>query len=437
MTASDYTLLAVPAILNGRLPDAPRLPIAPDHPQSIFSLLGDSYAMNVSESVTHICPARLCDSGGRSEGFSARLRSLADDLRILYLHVLLPDDWTDHLPPVTQNWMLFADQDDWLSDWKRRGEGDHSEQVERFIAGIRPVDGPVLHFLHALLPHPPFGLPAVGPALRPNEFRPGLKGDKMADDEWAATQIQQRHLLQLGYVDRLLGKTIARLRETGVWDRAVVVVTADHGAAFSTRLNRAPRGLPKLRRSPGGAAPDQGPRPTRGRFDERAASLVDVLPTVADLAGIELPWPVGGISLAGPATPDRQLLEVVPHRNPMAEPIEVSLARLRARGHHSLRVLDRRFGRADDGGRDLYRIGASRDWIGRGLSDLPMAAPASFKFRLSWPASALDVEPDSRFIPAHLSGQLVGYSASAPVELAGRGERSHRRRAPQLDLRDR
>ncbi len=416
VTASDFTVLAVPAILSGRLPDAPRLPLAPDHPRSLFTLLGERYAMNVSESVTQLCPARLC--GDRAEGPGARLRSLFADLQVLYLHVLLPAAWTDHLPPVTQNWMLFSGRDDWLADWKRRGRGDRVAQLDRFLGGIVATDEPVLHFLNLLLPHPPFDYLPSGQRYSAETGVVGLDADTMADDEWAAVQIQQRHLLQLGYTDRVLGEVIDRLEQAGLWHRSVVAVTADHGVGSAAGLNRRRvshrnfaeiLSVPLLIKAPG---------QQQGRLDERPISLIDVLPTVAELAGAELPWEVDGVSLADPAAPGRQRLEVVRHRNPLPEPFEVSVADLEAGELAALAVLDERFGQAGDGGRELFAVGRRRDWIGRRIADLELAAPAPFKYRLRWPASALDVEPGGRFVPAHLSGKLVGSAVQDPVDLA-------------------
>ena len=48
------------------------------------------------------------------------------------------------------------------------------------------------------------------------------------------------------YVDRLVGQLMQRLRETKIGDRAVVVLTADHGIAFTpgqaVRGHRSARG---------------------------------------------------------------------------------------------------------------------------------------------------------------------------------------------------
>ncbi len=414
VTASDFTVLAVPAILGGWLPDAPRLPLAPEHPHSLFTLLGERYAMNVSESVTQVCPARL--GGDREEGPGARLGSLFADLRVLFQHLLLPGEWTGHLPPVTQNWMLFSGRDDWLADWKRRGRGNRAAQLDRFLDGIVPTDEPVLHFLNLLLPHPPFDYLPSGQRYSAETGVAGLDADTMADDEWAAVQNQQRHLLQLGYTDRVLGEVIARLGQAGLWERSVVAVTADHGVGSTAGRHRRRvthrnfaeiLSVPLLIKAPG---------QRQGRLDERPASLIDVLPTIAELAGAELPWPIDGISLADPVTPGRERLEVVRHRTPLPEPFEVSVADLEAGEQAALAVLDERFGTAEDG-REIFHIGHRREWIGRRIADLPLAAPAPFKVRLKWPATALDVELGGSFVPAHLSGTLIG-SVQEPVDLA-------------------
>ena len=417
VTASDFTVLAVPAILSGRLPDAPRLPLAPDHPQSLFTLLADRYVMNVSESVTQICPASLCGDDGRAEGLGDRLRSLAADLWVLYLHVLLPDDWTEHLPPVNQNWMLFADRDDWASDWRRRGRGDRAVQVDRFLDGIVPTQGPVLHLLHVLLPHPPFDYLPSGQRYSSVGDVPGIKRDVLADDTWTAVQIQQRHLLQVGYIDQVLGSIVDRLRHAGLWDRSVVAVTADHGAGFRAGRHRrklAPNNFAEILSVP---LLIKAPGQSESRLDLRPMSLIDLLPTVADLAGVEVPWPIDGFSLADPATPGRQRLTVVPHRKTL-KPHEYSATDVEVADRAALETLDERFGKTAGGGRDLYHIGREQAWVGRRLSDLPLAAPTPFKFRLRWPPAALDVEPGGTFVPAHLSGVLVEPTVEAPVDLA-------------------
>lgn len=419
--ASDFTILAVPAIFSGRLPDEPLLPIAPDYPQSLFTLLGDSYAMNVSESVTQVCPASLCVRDGRDErndGLAGRLRSLATDLGVLYLHVLLPAAWAVDLPPVNQNWMLFAGSDDWQSDWNERQRGDRVEQVADFVDAIQPTQGPVLHMLHVLLPHPPFDYLPTGKRYSLKSHVVGLRGGKLPRDSWAAVQNQQRHLLQLGFVDRLLGDVVARLEKAGLWDRAVVVVTADHGVAFRPGGQNRKLGernvaqilsVPLLIKAPG---------QREGVVDERPASVVDVLPTIADLAGIDLPWPVDGVSLAAPGSSTREHFEVVLHREAEARAARFGVADVIAGERAALDVLDERFPKDVAAGRDLFRIGVARSWIGRRVAAQPTGPPMPFQYSLRLPTGALDVASDSPIVPAHLFGRLVDRARRAPVRLA-------------------
>ena len=54
------------------------------------------------------------------------------------------------------------------------------------------------------------------------------------------TEAYQRYLLQVGYTDAALGLVLRRLRETGLYDRALVIVTADHGVGFRPRRPATP-----------------------------------------------------------------------------------------------------------------------------------------------------------------------------------------------------
>ena len=101
----------------------------------------------------------------------------------------------------------------------------------------------------------------------------------------------------------------------------------------------------------------------------------------------------------------------------MPDPFEISTEDLEAGESAALALLNERFGTAESG-RELFQSARREGWIGRRLADLPLAAPAPFKVRLRWPASALDVEPGGAFVPAHLNGILAGSIPPEPVDLA-------------------
>ena len=52
------------------------------------------------------------------------------------------------------------------------------------------------------------------------------------DDPDLSVHNHLRHLLQVGYTDHLVGQLLERLRRTGLLERALLVVTADHGYSF-------------------------------------------------------------------------------------------------------------------------------------------------------------------------------------------------------------
>ena len=62
-------------MLTGRRPREGDLPIASDHPQSLFSLLSRSHRLSVIEPITDVCPADLCPE--HRPDMKDRLRSLA------------------------------------------------------------------------------------------------------------------------------------------------------------------------------------------------------------------------------------------------------------------------------------------------------------------------------------------------------------------------
>ncbi len=102
---------------------------------------------------------------------------------------------------------------------------------------------------------------------------------------------------QLRLVDDQVGRLLARLKRAGVYDRSLILVTADHGDGFmehgfishsTTPYDELVR-VPLIVKLPGGR--------DAGRVVARQVRLVDVLPTVVDLVGGRVPPDVAGCSL--------------------------------------------------------------------------------------------------------------------------------------------
>ena len=105
----DSTSRAWPAIMDGNYPEKDkRLPTSADHPNSIFAILGKSHSMNVSEEATTVCPRDLCEDTRLDEPFADRIKSMTDDLGLVYQHMVAPPGIEEDLDTVSETWGDFG-----------------------------------------------------------------------------------------------------------------------------------------------------------------------------------------------------------------------------------------------------------------------------------------------------------------------------------------
>ncbi len=92
----------------------------------------------------------------------------------------------------------------------------------------------------------------------------------------------------MGYVDRQLGLIMRRMSRTGIFDRSLFIVVADHGIAFEVGVKER-RQVTETNFEQVAAVPFFVKRPgqTTGRVDDGIVRNVDVVPTVADAAAHE------------------------------------------------------------------------------------------------------------------------------------------------------
>jgi hypothetical protein len=349
---SEGTLHGVPSLLTGRFPRPGELPVYHDHPRNLFTLFGRDAGLHVFETETHLCPPKLCHETQVSIG--GQLGSLFSDTSVVYLHQLLPDDLAHGIPSVSENWQNF---------WRDGGgANDPAKRFARFLPTVRPTSGPTLWYLHLLLPHSPWRFLPSGRryAIRP---APGWNGAELWNGNQAAVdQYWQRHLLQLGYADKLLGRLVARLRATGLYNRSLLVVTADEGLSFRAGQKRRPASAANLQDISYVPLFVKLPGQRHGRIVRRATRSADVLPTIAAALGVTPTWPVEGQNVLRPVHVERY----VSVAKDQGRRLVVPASDLEARREAALRRQLTLFG-SDQPLSTLFAIGPDRGLLGRRL----------------------------------------------------------------------
>ncbi len=358
----DSTALAVPAMLDGRYPRPGTRSDVYSHPANLFTLLAPSYEVNASEEATGLCPTSLCE----------------------------PEEGTAlaHLA---------------------RGR---IQRFRSFVSSVRRRPGRTLWFKHVLLPHVPWQFYPSGVSYRRHAPEPieGLNSPTGFGVPWLVKVSYQRHLLQLGLADRLLGELLGRLRRVGLYRDALVVVVADHGIGFHVDMDRrsvTPRNaqdlapIPLLVKLPG---------QRRGSVVDRHVETIDVLPTILELARVPAPERLDGRSLLRPDAAQARRVTIF-HRvgkrlNTVGGDYSFQPDALEQRWRRAVRRKLALFG--SGGGREpeaLFRIGPQPELLGQRASSLPRARGSETAV-IHQAAQLRRVDPASGFVPGEITGEV-------------------------------
>ena len=426
-TVHESTTHAVPAILTGVLPKRGELPTLADHPRNLFTLLGESFVIRASEQVTRLCPSRYCPRTRDRVPVIDRQKGLAFDAAVGYLHRVLPASLRGELPTIGERWGGFGDRAESdgrerilgaLDDgaWLRAAAGASSQkraQYASFLESLRPQRGrPTLFFEHALLPHGVWRYLPSGREYPNAAWVTGVEEDwdHLLSERELVELALQRHLLQVGFTDRLLGALLRRLEALGLYDRALVIVTADHGASFE------PGGL--LRTADNRNLADiatvplfvKYPGQRGGLIDPRDAKTIDIVPTIADVVGVRIPWDVDGRSLRG--TPSPRRVEIATNSGDVVSGTSDGVAgvvRSTARRNAAL------FGEGDS---SMYRLGPHAQLIGRPVATWSVSNPGRSIVRLDGEADFANVRQRGLTVPARIVGEVTDRSIPRGTALA-------------------
>ncbi len=416
-TTNGYlTEFAVPAMLTGKYPDRALDPNMADHPQNLFSLLASTHQLQVDEAVTDLCRdiAQPLDIRARI------LSQMMVDAGVIYGQVVAPHAVSQFLPGVGGRWGGFVDIGPGEKEKAADPIRDHgvAGTFRTFVDGIRPTRGLTLYYHHSMLPHVPYQyLPSGRPYALHGAFEEDMVGldppmVTWRDDEWAVLQNEQRYLLQLGFVDRLVGELVDKLKEVGLYDRSLIVLASDHGVSFHAGESRRDVSNATWQDILPVMLIVKAPFQTQGIISDHNVELIDVLPTITDVLGITVPWATDGNSAIDESTPPRAQKRVMGEKDWYLFDGE-----LRDRYKSVDWMLQNFSSDADPSG--LYKVGPNSFLVGRSVSDFEAAGPSETQVRLDRPAEI--GAPDRLPLGCWLRGSVnrgAETPARSPVELA-------------------
>jgi Sulfatase len=364
----DSTTKAVPLILDGMRPVPNSEPDRSWHPRSIFTSLGArGYRTVAAEEATALCPPRLCRGA----------------------HISRPAI----MPRLRQG---------------------RPERFARFVRSIKATRRPTFWMKHVLLPHGPYLYLPSGAKTRPgaNDLVPGMNSEFAFHDAFLTRHNEQRYLLQLGFVDRLLGRLLRRLKRLGIYDDTLIVLTADHGYAWqvgvSTRRSVSQSNVHELTPVPFFV---KAPGQRTGRVNGAYAQTLDVTPTIADVLGVRLGYRTQGHSAFSRAVRRRRGVAVTTRE--FSGIVRISGKRWQARREA---VVRRRLRQLGSGEWDsLYTgIGPHRELVGRRVAGLARAAAKGLRASITRAASFDHVRRPGGIVPAQVAGSVEGGGGPGP-----------------------
>jgi arylsulfatase A-like enzyme len=429
---------ALPSMLTGRYPAQDRLPIASQFPNNLFTLLGGTYhyKMHVFEGMSQLCPPALCEDAktagaGAAQGpggFRGVLRASGG----MWTEMVSTHDPRQDPTATLEEGVVdsAAGPDASTTSTRRRAIVNGYKRgvnFARFLGSIRRPKDPnerAMYFVHVLIPHVPFKYLPSGltyPERSLGEGRFNFSG-RWTSESWPVASLHQRHLMQTAIADRMVGDLVKRLKKTGQYDRSLMIVTADHGMSFyagqqaraSITNTTAPDVLwvPLFIKRPGQRA---------GEISNVNYEHVDLVPTIADLAGIRVPWAMDGVSWANPSSSKRTRSQKWFYPRPGQRrvyegPPNQAIALSKGVPEQLLRPQNGYIG--------WFQFGPHADLVGRRVSDLPVAGGGG-----TASVVGLDdyrhIDPSSGVVPAQVGGQLKkvapGTPARPPVVVALNG----------------
>jgi hypothetical protein len=387
-------------------PDSVNGPIDRKHiPFSLFSLLEEHYRVFANELLTKLAPESR-EQGTYVPPLEERVLELVVDSAIVYSHVISTEHFRGKLPNIEGQWRGYSDagsENQESPEWPFEDSIRRTSTFRQFIESLKKRNEPSFYFLHSLLPHFPFVYNERGQihsnrlVLLSMHFRE-MTGSNDWPNEQTANLAHQAHLLQLGFTDLLLGRLLDRLEAQGMFEDSLVIVTSDHGTSYYWDRDHLPADqLAEIQASGTLYVPliIKLPGQSVGQVSKKPLQTIDIVPTVADILDIEIPWPLSGLSALDAVSDDRERFSYLPDYFSFNAGLEDN--------DHALRRKISLFG--TNSTESVYYFGPHREIINQPLTSFSSRTSGG-KISLRRPNRNPSVDPEGTRLPAYVDGQI-------------------------------
>jgi hypothetical protein len=293
------------------------------------------------------------------------------------------------------------------------------QRYQHWVSSIGASRRPTFWMKHLLLPHGPYLYLPSGARSRPKprDPLPGMNTTPGFHDEFLTRHNEQRYLLQLGFVDRLIGRLVRRLKGQGIYDDSLIVLTADHGisweAGVDTRRSVNDSNVQEVAPVPLFV---KRPGQRRGALNDSYVRTLDVPSTIADVLDRRLGYRDDGRSAFSRAA-RRSRRVTLPVRD-FSSTVTISARRWEARRRRVVERRVREFGSGELG--TLFTgIGPNQALVGQNTEGLaPVTAPKRPAASFVKPGQFANVRRASGVVPTQIAGDLRGGGPGTRRDLA-------------------
>ena len=423
-TSYAFTGPSIRSVFTGMWQDNSRFGTYKYFPNNLFTLLGNDYKVMAHESAVRLCPPTICLSQQEPDEVTSG-EIFWKDVAAIYLNRILPQPKSFNIPDVSQGYKNFWGRKNSIAiekvslvrkdfvipflapEFKQRQIDGREDIFENFLESLNSAAGKKFYFLHILYPHNPYRFLTSGKKYDlGGEFdNIGMNEDLPKGGMWSKNinliSFQNQKLInQLGYTDHLIGKLLDRLEEKNLLEPSLFILAADHGVSIKAGTFRREIDVNSLGDIASIPLFIKLPGQKEGRVSDLPATLLDVLPTLADVLGVEIPWELEGKSLLNNSSGTREriihdsMIRPFPVPNDLRESLLDGVKRKRDL-----------FGKFE--GWDRFRLHDedAHSFMDRPVADFKVQPMESIKVHLD---SGSQVETRLGVLPAIVKGKLVG-----------------------------